>query len=506
MSTTSQNPANQLVAAIQICRGSERPRVVRMDDASSVIVGGDESCGIRLDDPQVAPKHCMLRMDGGQMFVSDWYSEAGTQVNGEKIYTEIQLESGDTLQVGPFQIRYATTSALSDETPTFGDGQPAADEPTADEPTADEQPATASVALGDGFPGATHAMVSSGLAADCCTVSTGDSSPICDEEADLRQQLAEANCEIRRLRDELEFQLTLQPMDAAGPDDVDPMQVEETELLQAEVQQLQNELAQREAELQEWINGQSPAFDDVPSEETTRLVERLEQLLDELHQSDGRVRSLENLLQVSDEAAQAEKEERKQLENWVKEIETRIADREQQWRAREESLQAKLGDALQARESVEQRVAQITRGHNQEYQVQSEQQIAELRSKNQDLQHSLEQTAVEMRRLQSLVQQTGLTQKELEQAAEKQDQLRKHELEIAQERAALARQRAELVHMQDEIERTTQVASPSGENPDVRLRAFREHLKEIHEKEEEEKRQRSLSARISRIWQRLDGR
>ena len=39
-----------------------------------------------------------------------------------------------------------------------------------------------------------------------------------------------------------------------------------------------------------------------------------------------------------------------------------------------------------------------------------------------------------------------------------------------------------------------------------RIRAFRQHLKEIHEREAEERAQRTLTARLSRLWRKTDQR
>jgi hypothetical protein len=48
------------------------------------------------------------------------------------------------------------------------------------------------------------------------------------------------------------------------------------------------------------------------------------------------------------------------------------------------------------------------------------------------------------------------------------------------------------------------VAGPAGSNPllvaDERIRELRDHLKEIHEREEKERAERRLSARLSRLW------
>jgi DNA repair exonuclease SbcCD ATPase subunit len=49
-------------------------------------------------------------------------------------------------------------------------------------------------------------------------------------------------------------------------------------------------------------------------------------------------------------------------------------------------------------------------------------------------------------------------------------------------------------------------AGGSAMSPDDRIRAFRQHLKEIHEKEAEERAQRTISARVSRLWRKTGPR
>ena len=83
---------------------------------------------------------------------------------------------------------------------------------------------------------------------------------------------------------------------------------EDINLLRGEVEQLQWELADRDQRLTELQDAHSPeppdgAGETPQLEDTSKLVGRLEELLDELEQSDRRIADMEQLLRSADEAA-----------------------------------------------------------------------------------------------------------------------------------------------------------------------------------------------------------
>src|SRR5262249_20519762 len=111
------------------------------------------------------------------------------------------------------------------------------------------------------------------------------------------------------------------PLDFPGTDKSlasDPFRHETLELLRAEVSQLEQELADRDARLAELTAavtaGESAGGDHAESSpDTLALVARLEQLLDELERKDERTAALEEMLRVAEEASRAEQEERCQI-------------------------------------------------------------------------------------------------------------------------------------------------------------------------------------------------
>lgn len=516
MSIETKKLPGSLVAMIQVRHGTEVVGLHRMDDGTSMILGSDESCGVQVEGNGVGPRHCVLRMTDGKLFVSDWYSESGTYINGEKIYCETMVRPEDQLIIGPYELRFAVTTSDATLTATFV--SPVAD-PVGETPSDTVEPAMPAEPEAAGFAvskAEQPEMPPMECPSDLAILESLDgfdipkldftASPVTEKNG-LQQQLADSHAEIQRLREELEHQLTLQPPATTAPLASDPMLADDADLMRSEIEHLHAELAQRDAELAEAINGAGP-FNESPVDdtETAKLVDRLEQLLDELGQSDERVRNLEEMVQVADEATRAEHEERQQLETWVSEIETRIADREQQWRAREEKLHARLKEATRQQQEAANNLARVVGGEGAEFQQQAQAQIAELTSRNATQVAELESARAECQRLEKLMGEMGTSSDELTEFAERQEQIRQYEIDLAQERARVARQKAELTKLRNQLEPSAQSQDLTGDNPDVRTRAFRQHLQEIHEQEQRERKERSLASRISRIWNRLDGR
>jgi myosin heavy subunit len=325
----------------------------------------------------------------------------------------------------------------------------------------------------------------------------------------LQKQLDEANKEIGRLKRELDFQISLASIKQVDESPYDDFDAGDSAILRSEIEHLQSELLRRETEIEELLARDhlpaAAADEGVDESDTARLVERLEQLLDELAHSDERVRNLENLLKISDEATMAERAEREQLSVWVSEIESRFAEREQQARSARQRLEENLREATLRYERAEKNVRQVVESNAHELQLEMQAQIAELNKRNEVLMQELAQANTAFNELGELISKTGMSREEIEALNTRQAELRQHEIELAQERAALARQRAEIAGLHDTLERATQESPEASiENPDQRIRQFRAHLREIHEVEQEEKRQRSLSGRISRLFKRLD--
>lgn len=284
-----------------------------------------------------------------------------------------------------------------------------------------------------------------------------------------------------------------------------PVHQETLDILRDEVAQLQRELADRDArisdlnQLVDTIGPQDRTADE-PTPDTLALVTRLEELLDELEHKDKREASLEGQLRAAEEAGRAEQEERRQIEAWLSEIEERVGQREAEWKAASESLHQRLDEVTAERDRAEQTLADVAAGRGtaalpNELPAELRQQIAKLQQKLSDKE---QECAALKGRLSGLEAEPGVES----QKNELDRLLREERLQIERERVELSRRRAELEH-----ERRLPTRAPN--DVDQRVQVLREHLKEAHERElqqqQKERQEHSLTARISRLWKRLDG-
>ena len=215
---------------------------------------------------------------------------------------------------------------------------------------------------------------------------------------------------------------------------------------------------------------------------------------------------LEDLLRASDQATQNEREERSQLERWVTELEQRVNGREMETQAEVDRLTRRLEEANAAREQSEgqlQNVLQqkVDNGESaspeivQDFQEQLNslrEELAAARQENDTLRHNLDSSP----RAQSLGR--------LEETEQK---LAEIQLETSRERAEMSRQRAELKQLKTELEERLAEPRPTDE-ADAKIRAMRQHLNDIHEKEQAQKDSRSVSlgGRIQNLLGRVSKR
>lgn len=484
------------------------PEVYPLNDDCSVIIGSDDTCGIYLDSDQVASKHTMLRMVDGVVFASDWFSDVGTLLNGRAIQDATEVGMMDQLAIGPYRLRIVVHSVYESW--------------SAVESFDDEHDAVHSEAVND-------AVVSDDASEDSQLTICADSkleelsALLCEPEPEhtdlpesveslsssdtkLQEQLVAAKLQIEQLEKELEYQRSIQDMPESDEDNSND---EEKELLREEVLHLQTELAQREQELQEIAtNGHQEVITE-PAE-TAKLVERLEDLLDELQTADQRVLNLEEMLRASDEAYQSEVENHQQIEGWIAQLEQQVAARDDEWLAREQQLRKQLDESNERRKEAE---ARLTRLHSKKPNADEpaatefQSQITELQSLNEELGTQLEESKSENTRLNQLIAKAGTNEAEIAQIGQLKQQLRESELELSEKRAELGRQKAELTKLRDEMdELASQMRPMEADNENLKLREFRKHLREIHEQDKQERQEKSLANRISRLWNRLDGR
>jgi hypothetical protein len=95
--------------------GSDRGRRIPLD-RNYLVVGREQTCDVRFDDPSVSRTHAALQRRGNAVYVEDLGSAAGTFVNGVATTATRQLCAGDVLTFAAVAARLETDGAVSDET------------------------------------------------------------------------------------------------------------------------------------------------------------------------------------------------------------------------------------------------------------------------------------------------------------------------------------------------------------------------------------------------------
>lgn len=303
------------------------------------------------------------------------------------------------------------------------------------------------------------------------------------------------------------------PLDFATDFGDDSESDEEVAMLRLEVEQLRYELVERDSIINALRDAEANESTEVIDDgQTLKLVNRLEELLAELKFSDERVRNLEELLRLSEEATHAEKEERDQLESWVGELEERVDSRGTEYQAEIERLEKRLVQTQEHSSAVEKQFKKLlqTRDGNvgAEFSSKSKELIEECRQQITDLRGQLATATAENDQLKSDLEKFAGVDEGVDfhaQVKELQDKLIAQQVESSRERAEMARRHAEMERIRDELEERLSNAKTIGKS-DSRIKAMREHLREIHAQEQiekEEVRQSSLSGRIANLLSKL---
>ena len=494
---------------------------VALEANNSLFAGSGTNCRICLQGHGINPIHCMFCIDENSVLrVQDWNTDGRTLVNGQSVATETTVNSGDRIQIGDYVIQpvlspqdqqrventlpdtssQMESAEISDsgldsmaEIPTDSGDFAAVDSPVEEVPASSVQEPNA-------------------LAAELSIPETETSADAFEFDVDADQDLNldwESELTNGFGTDSFGLEDSQQPDAAQGF--VDPRD-EELEMLRMEVEQLRFELAERDVQspfqndnLADQANCSNQEQNFVDDDQTAQLVNRLEELLVELQSSDERVRGLEELLQFSDQAAQAEQEERQQLESWVAEIEQRLSQREAESEAEMGRVLNRLKEAQAQHHQVETQLKKVLQSKGHKLSEASKDLIQKSRNQIQELQQRLEASKEENERLRQQMTSSEGEVKAREELQQMEQKLMQLEVETSRERADLARQRAELETLKDELNQKLN-STHDEDTADSRVRAMRQHLRDIHEEErtaEEEKRQRSLGGRISRLLHRV---
>ena len=73
-------------------------------ETSPLLIGSGDSADLEINDPTVSYDHAKIDYINGRLYISDLESTNGTRINGEVIYADTEIKSGDIIQVGGIEI------------------------------------------------------------------------------------------------------------------------------------------------------------------------------------------------------------------------------------------------------------------------------------------------------------------------------------------------------------------------------------------------------------------
>lgn len=252
----------------------------------------------------------------------------------------------------------------------------------------------------------------------------------------------------------------------------------------------ENRASPRSRTTQQQTTGHEP----IQSEPTNHLEHRLQQLLEEAEQSDQRIAVLEDLLLAADSSQRAQEEERLFLESWLESLEHRFSLKEQEHEAEIETLERTIASQKEDISDLHRRLSEPVGDSG----VEAEQYLQETLTRHQQANEDLAaQLAAMERRCRELEHQFANV--DMDQS----EDVRIERAELAQQRAELARQRHDLVTELAQVSVLPKSSNSADTEMSCRIKAFREHLREIHVQEQHERAENSLVTRLSNLWHRV---
>ena len=456
-----------------------------LTEENSMLVGSGSNTVIQLRDHEIASVHCLIRFSQGVLAIDDWCSATGTIVNGIRIEGETELHEGDTVSLGSYTIDFSFTNREVSADSTRASTTVA--KPPQDD---DHDIAVSSEHRPD-------ESVSS-IADESQEMPAPEPSPF---NSSAVETLPPDTPEEDSSWDSWFSDET--PSTAnAGQNEPVSLEEETIQLLNLEVTSLHAELetqANYIAELESRV--QPDSVNEVVSGDADLLEERLQDLLAELQRTDQRTATLEDLLHLSDDATEAEKQERQQIESWVADIESRISGREAEWQAEKEELQKYIDQLQSDRDRMEESLNAEDSSGNIEAQ---ERAIEELRETCAELEQKLAKSEDRCVELESQLETADMQTMIERQQQVVEEAVREEQLAMARERAEFSRSKAELLRRVSELESDLTDHKRPVSDADARFNAFRDHLREIKEKPRPAQQAVPLTKRLVSLWNRLE--
>ncbi len=543
MPTSNVEAVSSLCLHLQVCGPDDAVRTHQIPEGQVLVVGSSAACGLRLESPEIAGMHCTIEFHNGGITVRDWSTESGTFLDGRRIEEERVDGTAFELRIAGFLIQSRVSAA------------PLATEPVATEPAGSQSQqgaddtVNAGVVVADDDGTALRDVAADEISdRDAAGGDSHSGGPLFSDE-DVRRSQHDADADSAPQTDTGALSRTDSDPTAAhqsgeeGDDggawdrDFDPWDSPEendspsttgrgdvtdgpyaretshddaVQLLQVELDYLRSELAERDErlsmleDLTELDVGDDASEETVTAAEAEKLVGRLEQLLLELDQSDTRIAALTELLQTSEEAFQAAGEESRQLEGWLCEVDRRVGQWEQEWHAERDVMRNTIAELTEQRDRAEH---QLATGDTDAAQGSAKDELVlRLREEYSRLKSEFLKTEQERDESRSRLQDASVGETEQRIAAAVDAALREERLQLAQENASLARERAALARQQDDVQSQLDRPGQTTDSADHKIRAFREHLREIHETDPQTPSGPTLSQRMGKLWRKLEGR
>lgn len=476
-----------------------------------IFIGKSSNCGFQLDGEGLSDIHCRVGFDDGEVWVQDWMSSQGTQLNGQEIASNEKIDVGDVINIGNHEIRVAYGSAASvtdaeangAKPPVAAESKPKSQSST---PAPTPEPAVPTESTASTTQLESESAITSSAESDVESTSLGDDSSQPPSAAAEAAELEAAEPEVDE-PEVAEKQISRLTESAETADDepasidfsADFFDFEEEEtydretvaLLQAEIEELQTQLAQRDAERVHKIV-ETPVADNVP-EESDQVLQRMQDLIEEANRSDERVAILEELLLAAEDASRSELEERAQLEAWVGDIEKRVGQREEEHVAELDALRLRLEQSSEQQDRLQQQLRHAATGGSapKDY----EDTLENLQQSNKQLQDELSEAQKQCRVMEQRLNEQSETGEEA---------LRSERANLAQEQAKIARLRFELSSKLESIDEMPKSHNSADRETAHRIQTLRQHLKEIHEQEKKEEKEASLTTRLAKLWKRTE--
>jgi len=315
--------------------------------------------------------------------------------------------------------------------------------------------------------------------------------------------------------------------------ETDDLYQETIALLQEEVARLEAELRAQQADDADLLHGpEAITLGPVGSNLDDVLVER-DRLASELASREETIGLLLEQLSLVEEAERATRIEWEHLASWVAELEERVDQRDQEAASDDPERLLRIERRAAESEAAHERDRAAWDLDRHRLRRESERLRSMLEARTAESQVPTHGEAAPDARLKVLESELdALRQRcaELEAERKRQEMALNESLDAAREQLEEARQqvtKAEDERLRERRESETAVASirvqlvraslhaeqrgeeaPTPANQggpleaDLRIREFRQHLREIHAQEEETRNRNSMSARLSRLWKR----